>query len=90
MPVDDDGIRAEDLLRNDRACYVTPAHQFPLGGRMPVRRRAGLLDWARTGDALVLEDHYDGEFRYGHADRGSCHGWCTRVSRPLAASLYVN
>ncbi len=64
VPVDDDGIGAEDLQRNDRACYVTPAHQFPLGGRMPVRRRAGLLDWARAGDALVLEDDYDGEFRY--------------------------
>ena len=64
VPVDDDGIQAEDLRRNDQACYVTPAHQFPLGGRMPARRRAGLLDWARSGDALVLEDDYDGEFRY--------------------------
>ncbi|MGH3153529.1 MAG: PLP-dependent aminotransferase family protein [Streptosporangiaceae bacterium] len=64
VPVDDDGIRAEDLRRNDLACYVTPAHQFPLGGRMPASRRAGLLDWARAGDALVLEDDYDGEFRY--------------------------
>ena len=64
VPVDDDGIRADDLTPNDRACYVTPAHQFPLGGRMPVRRRAGLLDWARGAGALVLEDDYDGEFRY--------------------------
>ena len=64
VPVDDDGIRADDLMPNDRACYVTPAHQFPLGGRMPVRRRAGLLDWARGAGALVLEDDYDGEFRY--------------------------
>src|SRR5690349_5231474 len=64
VPVDDDGIRAEDLRAGDRACYVTPAHQFPLGGRMPVRRRAALLDWAAAGGALVLEDDYDGEFRY--------------------------
>ncbi len=64
VPVDDDGIRAEDLRGSDRACYVTPAHQFPLGGRMPVRRRAALLDWAAAGGALVLEDDYDGEFRY--------------------------
>src|SRR5215472_2352353 len=40
VPVDDDGIRAQDLRGSDRACYVTPAHQFPLGGRMPVPRRA--------------------------------------------------
>ena len=64
VPVDDDGIRAEDLRGSDRACYVTPAHQFPLGGRMPVRRRVGLLEWAAAGGALVLEDDYDGEFRY--------------------------
>ncbi|MGH3194956.1 MAG: PLP-dependent aminotransferase family protein [Streptosporangiaceae bacterium] len=64
-PVDDDGIRAEDLAMTDRACYVTPAHQFPLGGRMPVRRRADLLAWASARHALVLEDDYDGEFRYG-------------------------
>jgi GntR family transcriptional regulator/MocR family aminotransferase len=64
VPVDDDGIRAEDLRGSDRAGYVTPAHQFPLGGRMPVRRRAALLEWAAAGGALVLEDDYDGEFRY--------------------------
>jgi GntR family transcriptional regulator/MocR family aminotransferase len=64
VPVDDDGIRAGDLRGGDRACYVTPAHQFPLGGRMPVRRRAALLEWAAAGRALVLEDDYDGEFRY--------------------------
>ena len=64
VPVDDDGIRAQDLRGSDRACYVTPAHQFPLGGRMPVPRRADLLAWATAGDALVLEDDYDGEFRY--------------------------
>jgi len=64
VPVDDDGIRADDLRDSDRACYVTPAHQFPLGGRMPVRRRTDLLAWAKAAGALVLEDDYDGEFRY--------------------------
>jgi GntR family transcriptional regulator/MocR family aminotransferase len=53
-----------DLGPADRACYVTPAHQYPLGGRMSVSRRAALLDWAQARDALVLEDDYDGEFRY--------------------------
>ncbi|MDP9218929.1 MAG: PLP-dependent aminotransferase family protein [Actinomycetota bacterium] len=63
-PVDEDGIRAQDLRASDLAVYVTPAHQFPLGGRMPVHCRAALLDWAATHHALVLEDDYDGEFRY--------------------------
>jgi GntR family transcriptional regulator/MocR family aminotransferase len=65
VPVDDDGIRTRDLRRADRAVYVTPAHQYPLGGRMPVSRRAQLMDWAAAHGALVLEDDYDGEFRYG-------------------------
>jgi GntR family transcriptional regulator/MocR family aminotransferase len=65
VPVDDDGIAAGDLRDDDRAVYVTPAHQFPLGGRMPVPRRAQLLEWAAARGALVLEDDYDGEFRYG-------------------------
>ena len=64
VPVDDDGIKAQDLRGSDRACYVTPAHQFPLGGRMPVRRRTDLLAWAQAAGAVVLEDDYDGEFRY--------------------------
>ena len=64
VAVDDDGLRIAELDPADRACYVTPAHQYPLGGRMSVRRRAGLLDWAVARDALVLEDDYDGEFRY--------------------------
>jgi GntR family transcriptional regulator/MocR family aminotransferase len=65
IPVDDDGIQARHLRATDRAVYVTPAHQYPLGGRMPASRRAGLLAWAADRDALVLEDDYDGEFRYG-------------------------
>jgi GntR family transcriptional regulator/MocR family aminotransferase len=65
IPVDDDGVQAADLQPGDRAVYVTPAHQWPLGGRMPARRRAELLAWAQRRDALVLEDDYDGEFRYG-------------------------
>jgi GntR family transcriptional regulator/MocR family aminotransferase len=64
VPVDDDGIDPADLRGGDGACYVTPAHQFPLGGRMPVGRRAALLAWASDSGSLVLEDDYDGEFRY--------------------------
>ena len=44
---------------------VTPSHQFPLGMAMSLRRRRALLAWARAHDATVLEDDYDGEFRYG-------------------------
>ena len=64
VPVDDDGLDPALLPHDARAAYVTPSHQYPLGARMPVARRAELLAWARAGDAVVIEDDYDGEFRY--------------------------
>jgi GntR family transcriptional regulator/MocR family aminotransferase len=44
--------------------YVTPSHQFPLGGVLPVGRRQALMEWARASGAYVVEDDYDGEYRY--------------------------
>ncbi|WP_375143565.1 PLP-dependent aminotransferase family protein [Bradyrhizobium sp. CCGUVB14] len=52
-----DGIAA-------RLAYVTPSHQYPLGGVMPIGRRHQLLAWARANDAYVIEDDYDSEYRY--------------------------
>ena len=48
-----------------RLAYVTPSHQFPLGGVLPIARRMALLQWARRQNAWIVEDDYDGEFRYG-------------------------
>jgi GntR family transcriptional regulator/MocR family aminotransferase len=63
--VDDEGMKTNDAsLRGARLVYVTPAHQFPLGTTMSLRRRLELLDWARQSGALVFEDDYDSEFRY--------------------------
>jgi GntR family transcriptional regulator/MocR family aminotransferase len=64
VPVDESGLDPARLTARDRGVYVTPAHQFPLGGRMPVTRRVELVEWARQHEALVVEDDYDGEFRY--------------------------
>lgn len=66
LPVDAEGLVAAALPRTGgpAAVYVTPAHQYPLGGRLPVARRYALIDWARRHGALVVEDDYDGEFRY--------------------------
>lgn len=63
-PVDDDGLRVEELPADLTALYVTPSHQFPLGGRLPVARRNALVDWARRTGAVVVEDDYDSEFRF--------------------------
>jgi len=63
-PVDADGLIVGALPAGLRMIYVTPAHQYPLGGRLPVPRRQALIDWARASGALIAEDDYDGEFRY--------------------------
>ncbi|CAN7772994.1 PLP-dependent aminotransferase family protein [Variovorax sp. LjRoot84] len=67
IPVDAQGLDTARLPRDDRTrlAYVTPSHQFPLGGVLPIGRRLELLDWARRHRAWVVEDDYDGEFRYG-------------------------
>jgi GntR family transcriptional regulator / MocR family aminotransferase len=64
--VDRDGIDPA-RLPNARLLFVTPSHQFPTGAFLPLARRLELLEWARRRNALIVEDDYDGEFRYhGH------------------------
>ncbi len=62
--VDAHGILPAELPGDLRLLYTTPAHQYPLGGRLPVSRRQALITWARTAGAVVVEDDYDSEFRY--------------------------
>ena len=62
--VDAHGILPDELPGDLKLLYTTPAHQYPLGGRLPVSRRQALVAWARATGALVVEDDYDSEFRY--------------------------
>ena len=67
--VDEHGLDVSRLPRGRgvRFAYVTPSHQFPLGGVLPLARRLRLLRWAADQGAYVVEDDYDTEFRYeGH------------------------
>ncbi|MEJ5945448.1 PLP-dependent aminotransferase family protein [Pseudokineococcus basanitobsidens] len=64
VPVDDDGLVVGAVPAGVAAVCCTPAHQFPTGGRMPVVRRALLVERARAEGFVVLEDDYDGELRY--------------------------
>ncbi|WP_245442622.1 PLP-dependent aminotransferase family protein [Methylobacterium terrae] len=66
VPVDADGLRTGDLaaIGGARLAYVTPSHQFPLGGVLPAARRQALLDWAEASGATIVEDDYDGEYRF--------------------------
>ncbi|MFJ7999411.1 PLP-dependent aminotransferase family protein [Streptomyces sp. NPDC096310] len=65
VPVDAEGLLVDAIPPGTRAVYVTPAHQFPLGMPMSLRRRTALLRWARGHGAAVIEDDYDSEFRFG-------------------------
>lgn len=85
-----------DPLRSSgvRAVVTTPAHQFPTGIAYSARRRTELLDWARSVDGFVLEDDYDGDFRYDRAPVGALQGldpervaYTGSVSKSLAPGL---
>jgi GntR family transcriptional regulator / MocR family aminotransferase len=63
-PVDEDGLMVDAVPASVRAVYCSPAHQYPLGGRMAAGRRVALVERARREGWLVIEDDYDGELRY--------------------------
>jgi GntR family transcriptional regulator / MocR family aminotransferase len=65
VPVDAEGLDVAALPRAATLVYVTPSHQFPLGLPMSLARRTALLDWATRRGAVILEDDYDSEFRFG-------------------------
>lgn len=74
VPVDEEGMQVAQGLQlapRARAAIVTPAHQSPLCVSLSLQRRFSLLDWASRAQAWIVEDDYDGEYRY--------------VSRPLPA-----
>jgi len=64
VPVDRDGLDPARLPSKARMCFVTPSHQFPTGAILSFARRVALLAWARRKNAVIVEDDYDGEFRY--------------------------
>ncbi|MFF3708268.1 MocR-like pyridoxine biosynthesis transcription factor PdxR [Streptomyces phaeochromogenes] len=73
LPLDEDGARVYGLDR-ERAVLLTPAHQFPTGGPLHPARRAAVIDWARARGGVILEDDYDGEFRYDRRPVGAVQG----------------
>ncbi|MFD0002994.1 PLP-dependent aminotransferase family protein [Streptomyces sp. NPDC127178] len=71
--VDERGACAEGLEDCD-AVVVTPAHQYPTGVTLHPERRRALTDWARARGGLIVEDDYDGEFRYDRQPVGALQG----------------
>jgi GntR family transcriptional regulator/MocR family aminotransferase len=62
--VDEEGLIVEQLPPDVSVICVCPSHQFPLGVAMSMRRRKALIEFARSRGAVIVEDDYDGEFRY--------------------------
>jgi len=67
VPVDAEGLVVDALPPDAAAVCVTPSQQFPLGAPMSEARRASLLAFAARHDAVIVEDDYGGEFRFGGA-----------------------
>lgn len=68
IPARDGGMDIDQLAGTSgpfAAALLTPSHQYPLGGRLPVASRLAALDWATNADAIIIEDDYDSEFRHG-------------------------
>ncbi|SNS42703.1 PLP-dependent aminotransferase family protein [Actinomadura mexicana] len=74
LTVDGDGARIDELTDAERTVLLTPAHQFPTGGPLHSRRRTAVAEWAASSDGLILEDDYDGEFRYDRQPVGAVQG----------------
>ncbi|WP_455363818.1 aminotransferase-like domain-containing protein [Neorhizobium alkalisoli] len=98
VAVDQDGLNTK-LLDGIQAklAYVTPSHQFPLGGVMPVAHRHRLLAWSRGCNAYVIEDDYDSEFRYDINPVPPLHGlgdgssviYLGTISKTLSPALQI-
>ncbi|MDX9665999.1 PLP-dependent aminotransferase family protein [Pseudomonas sp. P5_152] len=69
VAVDSEGIDCAELARvtDCRLAYVTPSHQYPTGVVMSLARRLELLAWAERTQGWIVEDDYDGEYRYSGA-----------------------
>jgi GntR family transcriptional regulator / MocR family aminotransferase len=75
ITVDAEGPCVDELaLHAPGAVVVTPAHHCVLGATMAPSRRSAIVRWARDADAIVVEDDYDGEFRYGRQPVGALQG----------------
>jgi GntR family transcriptional regulator / MocR family aminotransferase len=82
--VDAGGMSVAELaVSGAQVAVCTPAHQFPLGMSMSPGRRSELLAWAEERPGWIVEDDYDGEFRYDRRPIGALQ------SRLPARTVYV-
>lgn len=94
LPIDAHGARIEALTERVGAVFLTPSHQYPTGVPLHPRRRQILCGWARSTGGLIVEDDYDGEFRYDRQPVGALQGtapdhvvYCGTASKTLGPAL---
>ena len=72
VDIDENGCCTDQLeLTDARTLVLTPSHQFPTGSPLHPARRTEAIRWARKHDGLIVEDDYDGEFRYDRTPVGA-------------------
>jgi GntR family transcriptional regulator / MocR family aminotransferase len=75
VEVDEQGLVVEQLQGGQLdAVALAPAHQYPTGAVLSSARRCAVVEWARKGSSLIVEDDYDAEFRYDRQPVGSLQG----------------
>lgn len=86
-PVDLQGLCTHTLPRdkNVRLVYVTPSHQFPLGGVLPITRRHELLQWAQHQNAWIVEDAMTVSSATGSARSMRCNRLTVMGVRSMSA-----
>jgi GntR family transcriptional regulator/MocR family aminotransferase len=97
LAVDEGGARTGNLRElGVGAALLTPAHQFPTGVALSPERRLAALEWAHGSGGYILEDDYDGEFRYDRRPVGALQGldpervvYFGTASKSLAPALRV-
>lgn len=81
ISLSEDGIDVGELHETGvRLAAVSPSHQYPRGMIMPVPKRLQLLEWAHSVNGYIIEDDYDGEFRYHGRPIPSLQGLLPRAN----------
>ncbi|GGN56433.1 GntR family transcriptional regulator [Streptomyces albiflavescens] len=94
LPVDAHGADAEFLTARTDAVFLTPSHHYPTGVPLHPGRRQAVCAWARSTGGLIVEDDYDGEFRYDRRPVGALQSlapdhvaYCGTASKTLGPAL---
>jgi GntR family transcriptional regulator/MocR family aminotransferase len=94
LPVDAQGARVDLLSDQIDTVFLTPAHQYPTGVPLHTQRRRTLSAWAHSTCGLIVEDDYDGEYRYDRQPVGAFQAmapdstvYCGTASKTLGPAL---